>query len=485
MFNPSKSTLLIKLKKRHEQDSFGTGFVYKCDSQHTWIITCAHNLNDMIPNTLQVKNESAYVVKSGNPSGFDVAILCVNDDLNTPSLELQHPSKHEAPVRIYGFSKDGKNIVFQNPEGTAKKHGQFVDDTIDGDGRARRLRIHLGEKEIQKLGLGNSGSPVIDETTGRVIGILRKAKGDGRSGTAIAVEALKKSFPEIFTDFISPPPEIISPPNATLRTKLLLLYAHQDWQDIKWIEKSLLDFIDQLAKEQNWELYWDEENKYAMWDGEKTKKLREADIVVSLISQPFIRANHAIQIKNKLKKDNEKNRRSLIVCLKLSEYFSELEEFIEILPQFPQDRSFLRRARNRDSTFAELCRFIQKWHKNNLGKVLPIGGLLDKRKPNEPNLLWKSRKAKVDGLPEDTIEQMREDACRHAELKVPDANVRGLICKAAENILQRQEQPLSKVQLEMLDREYLLPNSQRKNADAHDVRWVLRCAGLHPQASYK
>ena len=204
MSDPSKSTLLIRLKRSHEKDSFGTGFVYKCDSQHTWIITCAHVLEDMIPNTAKVNNKFADINKPGNSSGFDVAVLRANEDLNVPSIQLQHPSEHITKVKIYGYSKIGNKKVFRVLKATVKKRDYFIDETIEGDNRASILRVQLDEDEEENLDFGNSGSPIIDESTSRVIGIFQQAKKGGRSGTGISVEALEKSFPDAFTGLILP-----------------------------------------------------------------------------------------------------------------------------------------------------------------------------------------------------------------------------------------------------------------------------------------
>jgi hypothetical protein len=83
-------------------------------------------------------------------------------------------------------------------------------------------------------------------------------------------------------------------------------------------------------------------------------------------------------------------------------------------------------------------------------------------------------------LDKEQIRILVKDSCERARKFVPDPQLREKICKEAKaEIRKNSSTPLSKQQLERLDRHFLAQNARKP--DAEIVRWVLRCAGLHPQ----
>lgn len=78
---------------------------------------------------------------------------------------------------------------------------------------------------------------------------------------------------------------------------------------------------------------------------------------------------------------------------------------------------------------------------------------------------------------------LRADSIQKADHYVPDKRLQARICRRGRSELKRNAgKPLSKSQLEALDKDLLA--RRRRKPDAESIRWVLRAAGLHPQGAY-
>ncbi|MDE5123036.1 MAG: SUMF1/EgtB/PvdO family nonheme iron enzyme [Trichodesmium sp. St19_bin1] len=200
------SIVLIKSAKENRKNVIGTGFIFYKKQNYTYLLTCAHVVEDVGgEENIRVNNIPAEVIKIGDVQGFDLAILKVNKNFSLPSLNLMilyGEEEKKLEVKIPGFYLWSQNNALRRQ--TIK--GEMIVE-VDGE-RAFQLIENMPEDvaveklEIKKgrLRLGYSGSPVIDINTGLVVGIVTHkvdVDGEGRFGRAISIEALEKIWSEI------------------------------------------------------------------------------------------------------------------------------------------------------------------------------------------------------------------------------------------------------------------------------------------------
>lgn len=95
-------------------------------------------------------------------------------------------------------------------------------------------------------------------------------------------------------------------------------------------------------------------------------------------------------------------------------------------------------------------------------------------------MVYRLRRQPESSLDLEQIRFLIKDSCRRARKEVPNVKLQKKICQAAKMFRKKNNnQPLSKRQLEELDMQFLARGSRKP--DAEIVRWVLRCARLHPQ----
>ena len=81
------SIVLIKSAKR--ANVIGTGFIFYKQQNYTYLLTCAHVVEDVGgEENIRVNNIPAEVIKIGDVQGFDLAVLKVNKTFSAPSLNL-------------------------------------------------------------------------------------------------------------------------------------------------------------------------------------------------------------------------------------------------------------------------------------------------------------------------------------------------------------------------------------------------------------
>ncbi|MCL2935312.1 MAG: SUMF1/EgtB/PvdO family nonheme iron enzyme [Trichodesmium sp. MAG_R02] len=200
------SIVLIKSAKENRKNVIGTGFIFYKKQNYTYLLTCAHVVEDVGgEENIRVNNIPAEVIKIGDVQGFDLAILKVNKNFSLPSLNLMilyGEEEKKLEVKIPGFYLWSQNNALRRQ--TIK--GEMIVE-VDGE-RAFQLIENMPEDvaveklEIKKgrLRSGYSGSPVIDINTGLVVGIVTHkvdVDGEGRFGRAISIEALEKIWSEI------------------------------------------------------------------------------------------------------------------------------------------------------------------------------------------------------------------------------------------------------------------------------------------------
>ncbi len=83
-----KSIVLITSADDRKKNVIGTGFTFYREQNYTYLLTCAHVVEDVGgEESLLVDGISPEVVAMGDIQGFDLAVLRV-ENLNYPLLQL-------------------------------------------------------------------------------------------------------------------------------------------------------------------------------------------------------------------------------------------------------------------------------------------------------------------------------------------------------------------------------------------------------------
>ncbi|MEM1170907.1 MAG: SUMF1/EgtB/PvdO family nonheme iron enzyme [Cyanobacteria bacterium P01_H01_bin.35] len=202
---PQESIVLIT--SANKGNVIGTGFPFYREQNYTYLLTCAHVVQDIgDEENIRVNNISAEVVALGDIKGFDLAVLRVKQLLPIPILRLMILDGEQDisfKIKIPGFFLWGENKVLHRKtiKGimTVEVDGARVFQIIENlpeEVAVGKLKIDKGE-----LKSGYSGAPVIDLETGFVVGVTtHQVDKEGSFGTAISVEALEKIWREMPTE---------------------------------------------------------------------------------------------------------------------------------------------------------------------------------------------------------------------------------------------------------------------------------------------
>jgi len=147
----------------------------------------------------------------------DVAGLVIKGDLPdgaSPAQLAASSPRPDSAVRVCGFTSDRPN-------------GRWVPAVVRGTVANRRLQLDSkpGSARVQR---GFSGTPVIDNPIGRVVGIIAESGKSANDSYAIPVEVLQEVWPEVLepptgvTGAVTRRPEA-APLPARRRKRLILL----------------------------------------------------------------------------------------------------------------------------------------------------------------------------------------------------------------------------------------------------------------------
>lgn len=167
---------------------FGTGFAIFRDQHGTYVVTCTHVVEGVGGvDQLKVNNKSASIIAADTTSsGFDIAILRVEENLNTNLLELRPIAKTGSEFAIVAHTQHGGLHSIQKLEGILDEQVTLVSDNLN----ARTSGWHLWIKGDRQLEPGCSGAPVIDEQ-GKVLGVVTHLSSKGSRGLAVSMIALR------------------------------------------------------------------------------------------------------------------------------------------------------------------------------------------------------------------------------------------------------------------------------------------------------
>lgn len=184
------SVVLITSLDPNKKDVIGTGFVIYREEQTTYLVTCAHVVEDVGgEDKVQIYEKPATVIATSDVKDFDLAILTVDYPIS-PVFKLENSGKEGIKIKIAGYylySSERKRSL-ANIEGILGTQ-KFRVNQDTGD-RVTAWEVHIDEG--QQLQRGYSGSPVVALESGCVIGVVTNMDRGGQIGEIISIEALTK-----------------------------------------------------------------------------------------------------------------------------------------------------------------------------------------------------------------------------------------------------------------------------------------------------
>jgi tetratricopeptide (TPR) repeat protein len=164
---------------------WGTGFFVAPG----WILTCAHVVQEANGEPVQVgwqKRELAAVVARSLPNSYDLALLQVEcpSDVKPPCVYLDEEIRSRDPLYLFGYPDEG------DCEGEPRT---FTCDGITGS-ETPSILFNLGQVRP-----GMSGSPLLNQRTGKVCGIVKftRDRSIDLGGGAVPTAVILAQFPEL------------------------------------------------------------------------------------------------------------------------------------------------------------------------------------------------------------------------------------------------------------------------------------------------
>jgi hypothetical protein len=247
--------------------------------------------------------------------------------------------------------------------------------------------------------------------------------------------------------------------------KMVMIYSHKNRDFLR--HSNLLDFLQGLATAKGWEFWWDEKMSHSLFDDEIKRHLNEADIVVCLVSQPFLNSSYITRVEARITYQRLIREGILVVPIMLDHCLWKYVKWLKKLHHFPTE-GYLQSSRMKNREYFEITEYISAWyHKRALAF-------------DDPQMVYKLRRLPESSLSKEQVKILVSDSCERARKVVPNSKLQNRIAKAARALMKKNHgNALNKQQLEALDRQFLSRGSRKPDAEL--VRWVLRCNRLHPQ----
>jgi hypothetical protein len=270
-------------------------------------------------------------------------------------------------------------------------------------------------------------------------------------------------------------------PRVVPKDKMVLIYSHENRSFLKPSSKGtkFLDFLEGLIRDEKLDFWWDEKMSHTKWDDEIKQRLYEADIVVCVVSQPFLISDYVRRVELRITRRRQKEDDIIVVPILLEPCQWENYKWLREYHHIPEQPIVPYYKHKRLVIYLEIVDHIR----NRIRARRKGKKILKSVEPySEPRMLSALRRVSKKDLPEEQQLSLIEQAKRRASKFVKDPSLRKRICDAAKRKLEENRvESLSKRQLADLDSEFLMALDGRSQPDPKKIRWVLRACGLHPQ----
>ena len=193
--------------------NFGTGFVIYRVEAETFVVTCAHVVRDVGGREcIQVAGLPASVIAEGEPDGIDIAVLKVAGLVNLIPLALSLFEPKPPAITVRGYSEYGRYRTVRDLTGQVGK--RFEIESLDHTNRVEAWDFAITDDD--SLERGYSGSPVFDQNSGNVIGVVIARRDESR-GSAISITALVEVWPDLPSNLVMTVPSFSTEIQDSLR----------------------------------------------------------------------------------------------------------------------------------------------------------------------------------------------------------------------------------------------------------------------------
>ena len=381
-----QSSVTLITSAETSNNRFGTGFVIYQDDDLAYLLTCAHVVDDVGgAENIDVEGASATVVAYGSAAELDLAVLCVAGQLNKTPLSLQPAGDKDSQFLTAGFQKFSNRFLVRPLQGIL---GQTVALAVRG--QADRVRAwDLKIEDEYQLQPGYSGSPVLDQASNKVLGIVSHRQGQGERGLAISVEALPKLWPEMPKHLLQPKKLSASTNDQTHPSKkgiemsrpisLFFSYAHEDEELRDELAKHL-----SIMRRQGIISDWYDRDITAgsEWADAIDDNLNTSDIILLLVSPDFIASDYCydVEMTRALERHNAKEAIVIPIILRPTRWqnapFSKLQAL-------PKNAKPVTSWDDQDEAFLYITEAIHKVAEMRAKKPAPSSFASDS-KPSEP-----------------------------------------------------------------------------------------------------
>lgn len=180
---------ILRISGSNKKD-FGTAFVIHRDAEAAYLLTCAHVINAFLDKGEQIKagRWPADVIEMGEADGLDLAVLRTKGLAAAPPLRVRDQGEPGRNFTVYGFRYFDRHFLLGQVSGKLG-HRVFLESNRE-QGPERIEAWTLRVEGDDTLLHGYSGSPVVDEVTQDVLGIVSYREGQGHKGVAISIKAI-------------------------------------------------------------------------------------------------------------------------------------------------------------------------------------------------------------------------------------------------------------------------------------------------------
>jgi hypothetical protein len=210
---------------------------------------------------------------------------------------------------------------------------------------------------------------------------------------------------------------------------MVLIYAHKDRP---FLEKSrLTDFLEGVARELRFDLWWDKKISQGLFEEEIQRRLKSADVVVCLVSQPFLNSRFITDKEAKIVSGRLKREGLIVIPVIYQDCLWQERTWLAGLHHFPADqkRPYLHGRSDQVAVFKEIAVHI-------LERVKGRGTTI-----REPRLLYTLRQALDRDMTTDERGLLITDSKQHADHFVLSAELQQQICEAARALGASEETP--------------------------------------------
>lgn len=184
----------------------GTGFIALRRTNADFIVTCAHIITAVGEKAIYADGRPAQLVYSGGDSGLDLAVLRAEPLPDSMVYEMDFATDG-AEAEVVGFQNGPEPRLVSVPVRIAGMSEIGVQHTP---------ALHVTVTTDQLIRHGQSGSPVVDSTSGKAVGIVVQAEHDGSRALALAPINLGRFWPYAIVGRQETPVPAAQPPGTLL-----------------------------------------------------------------------------------------------------------------------------------------------------------------------------------------------------------------------------------------------------------------------------